>query len=1272
MASQLDIERAINRALKERTALLQEQSGLINDQLGKIAGLSKAWEGAGPQEIIEAIEQVNEALAQTAEEAAASAAASSDMSTKMQASFGRVRGPVGSLLAQFKELKKSWPVLTAGAAAFVDGLVSGFKFVKNVLTSTLDMLGSVASGFVRVSTEILMMPFRSLEALIQVSNRLTEIMEAVARATEEVRQQFGDLATNAGGAVMRMARDVGKGFEHLGLGAFRVFGSMDEVIQHVNKVATEMGSAFEALREEFQLHGGELLLMQRGLGITGEHMGSLARRAKAMGRPLGHELGEMTKYAESFGDTFGISAKTISRDMGEMVKDVQHFGNMGPKELAKISVYAKKLAIDTKELLGVIDKFDTFEDAAISAAMLSQAFGAQTDAVKLMRAESPADRVDELRRAFFSAGKSAEQLTRQELKLLSQTTGLSEEAARAAFSQKNMGVSMQDLDKQGRLTEKRQLSTAEAIQKMADQIERAIKPLGKFKSFLGAFADGFTRGMLAQEQFRGMLTKLNRALAATYRMGMQVGEAFVKAFPGMEKVLVGLSNFLSIGEDAKGKLRPFSAFLESVKKDFKLFGEHLGGTSPMSLSSLMTLLQDSFFNHLMPDTPEGRKMLEGVDEFTRAIGATVASMVGLIAEGIEEGVDILVGFMKGGALPRVPGTGFAANIVNPIVDALSDAWPVVRDAFVLLIETAIESAWLKLGPHVKEYGWTILGWLAAGIVGSAVIKSFIAMTSMKLVGGIASIMSKVIDKLPGAVPAGKVSKVLDSATGTASGMGKFASAIKGIPWSVILKGAAMLALGITALGAGVIATMGMLAALEAVGGVPATSTLVKFGVAVAAIAGLFATVALAIPVVLGVGALLAGPWAAPIAALATAGIAGLSVFATALVGAAIPAIKMIASIDIPNPRQFKTVADAVIGVMNAVNHFAANMASIAKAATPGWFDKGTFEGNIKAMRGLVDSMLSGGFVAVINRLIDIGKELSGKKEQLEAVQVVAGVVSSVGSFASAMAAVIDGLPETSIWEKAFDENALTMSDKLVPIIGFMNDLFDVMDKRMGPVIEKLVSIPVGDVPKAQQKIGVISSMVNMMKSLVDMSMSFVGLGKGVEGFSGTLVGNIVERIASVFNEGSIAHVSTLASNLAVGLGDASTFDSATQGIKRMDVLIESALVAAQRMNRFNDEAASMFVGPLVPGASMPAVQAIQQMVDEANAINDSLSRLPPINLEARLEALADRIGVKKENFTIKHDKLNIVINLDVTMEAEKLAKVLSEQNIITKQSSKRG
>src|SRR3990167_597516 len=941
MASQLDIERAINRALKERTSLLQEQSGLINDQLGKIAGLSKAWEGAGPQEIIEAIEQVNEALAQTAEEAAASAAASSDMSTKMQASFGKLRGSVGGLLMQWKEVKKSWPVLTTGAAAFVDGLVSGFKFVKNVLASTIDLLGSVASGFVRVSTEILMMPFRSLEALIQVSNRLTEIMEAVARATEEVRQQFGDLATNAGGAVMRMARDVGKGFEHLGLGAFRVFGSMDEVIQHVNKVATEMGSAFEALREEFQLHGGELLLMQRGLGITGEHMGSLARRAKAMGRPLGHELGEMTKYAESFGDTF--------------------------------------------------------EDAAISAAMLSQAFGAQTDAVKLMRAESPADRVDELRRAFFSAGKSAEQLTRQELKLLSQTTGLSEEAARAAFSQKNMGVSMQDLDKQGRLTEKRQLSTAEAIQKMADQIERAIKPLGKFKSFLGAFADGFTRGMLAQEQFRGMLTKLNRALAATYRMGMQVGEAFVKAFPGMEKVLVGLSNFLSTGEDAKGKLRPFSAFLESVKKDFKLFGEHLGGTSPMSLSSLMTLLQDSFFNHLMPDTPEGRKMLEGVDEFTRAIGATVASMVGLIAEGIEEGVDILVGFMKGGALPRVPGTGFAANIVNPIVDALSDAWPVVRDAFVLLIETAIESAWLKLGPHVKEYGWTILGWLAAGIVGSAVIKSFIAMTSMKLVGGIASIMSKGIDKLPGAVPAGKVSKVLDSATGTASGMGKFASAIKGIPWSVILKGAAMLALGITALGAGVIATMGMLAALEAVGGVPATSTLVKFGVAVAAIAGLFATVALAIPVVLGVGALLAGPWAAPIAALATAGIAGLSVFATALVGAAIPAIKMIASIDIPNPRQFKTVADAVIGVMNAVNHFAANMASIAKAATPGWFDKGTFEGNIKAMRGLVDSMLSGGFVAVINRLIDIGKELSGKKEQLEAVQVVAGVVSSVDS-----------------------------------------------------------------------------------------------------------------------------------------------------------------------------------------------------------------------------------------------------------------------------------
>lgn len=1247
MASQLDIERAINRALKERTSLLQEQSGLINDQLGKIAGLSKAWEGAGPQEIIEAIEQVNEALAQTAEEAAASAAASGEMSTKMQAHLGRIRGPVGVLLSQFQKLKGTWPALTAGAAAFVDGLVSGFKFVKNVLSSTLDLLGSIASGFMRVSTEILMMPFRSLEALIQVSNRLTEIMEAVARATEEVRQQFGDLATNAGGAVMRMARDVGKGFEHLGLGSFRVFGSMDEVIQHVNKTMTEMGSAFEALREEFQLSGGELLLMQRGLGLTGEHMGSLARRAKAMGRPLGHELGEMTKYSKSFGAAFGISAKTISRDMGEMVKDVQHFGNMGPKELAKISVYAKKLVIDTKELLGVIDKFDTFEDAAISAAMLSQAFGAQTDAVKLMRAESPADRVDELRRAFFSAGKSAEHLTRQELKLLSQTTGLSEEAARAAFSQKNMGDSMQDLEKQGRLTEKRQLSTAEAIQKMADQIERAVKPFGKFKSFLGAFADGFTRGMLAQEQFRGMLMKLDRALAATYRMGMQVGNAFVEAFPGMKKMLAGLSDLLSLGEDAKGRLRPFSAFLEGVKKGFESLFKSIAGGGPVSIVKLMETVKTSFFDSFAPDTLKGRALLRQLNEFTGAVGRVFAGMVRAIAEGIEKGSRLIESFIKGEKLPRIPGKGFASNIVNPVADALEESWPRVKTAVIDLLETAWKRA---EGPVMS----------IAGKIGAAFMLAMFTSAVIKVATTLAMF------KIAAAMNAAAIAKA--GATGAAAGTGTFASVGSTIA-AAVSNPVGWIAAGLAAMGAlGVGVNRGMEEFL------PGFEE--RFG------NGLQSRTAAA---------------AAGVADTFTIGLLGTDVASS--IGEWVASAAMTMG-DIIRSTFGERVADSLRAVFDSQLDVFSSFGGLIEALFEG--DAGTVVTRAELFgRDLMDSIINV-VTDMLPAFVEIGAKLLGfmlVKAPVKLLELaITKLVPAVGQTFSLMGAAVFGMLSGMVkhlrsWLK------LNLGG---PFMGAIDSVLFGFEALFGGVASGFAWFAdtfatwrrmldafggsVGVISVAWE--GVKLMFKDTITWLMDKTDIFFALDYWKELGLNVLKGlkHHLEDVGNVLIEPLTTGIELLKKKLGISSPSRVMMqmgDDMSQGLIKglgniptsMNEIVGSGMDAAAKAVELGMPVLDSRVmnAPFLSDAKKsPAIRMITGLVEEANAINDSLANLPPINLEARLEALADRIGVKKENFTIKHDKLNIVINLDVTMEAEKLAKVLSEQNIITKQSSRRG
>src|SRR5690606_140448 len=107
----------------------------------------------------------------------------------------------------------------------------------------------------------------------------------------------------------------------------------------------------------------------------------------------------------NLGKRFGIAQKVIGRDIGEMSKDLKTFGSIGVRQMGQLSVFARKLGTDFKDLLGVVSKFDNFEDAAESAARLAQAFGLNIDAMEMINEQDPAARIEQLRKAFFQTGK---------------------------------------------------------------------------------------------------------------------------------------------------------------------------------------------------------------------------------------------------------------------------------------------------------------------------------------------------------------------------------------------------------------------------------------------------------------------------------------------------------------------------------------------------------------------------------------------------------------------------------------------------------------------------------------------------------------------------------------------------------------------------------------------------------------------------------------------------------------------------------------------------
>lgn len=1238
MASQLDVQREMNKLLKERTAFLQEQSDLMSAQVTTASAIQKAWEGASPKEITDHIAELNKALEDSAKKFEETGATGSTSNAKVAKAVDKAGASVGSMSRTIDEMgRKRWPAATAAALGFISGLISGFKYVTNVLRTSVGLVTSIAEGFLDVTASIVAIPFRVLDGLVAVASKLAGLLQEIATATEEVRKQFGALSTGPAKAILTTSKAVGKGWEDLGLGGYQVFGNLAERIRFVNQTATEMGAVFESFRGEFDDMGGAILLMQKGLGLTGEEMKGLAMRAKATGTTMMVQLKELTKFSRAFGKTFDVSAKLISRDMGQMVKDVRNFGNLAPKELAKVSVYARRLGIDVKDLLGVVDKFDTFEDAATSAAMLSQAFGVQVDAIKLMNAENPAERVDMLRQAFLATGQSADKFNRQELKYLSTITGLSEETAKAAFSQKNLGASMADLEKQGKITEKRQLSTGEAVQLLNESIERMIKAFRPFTGFLQAFADGFARGVFMAEPMRDLLTAIYNALRQTYRIGMQVGEAFVKVFPKITDVTSALNDLFSV----KGKDAPFKKFLKSVKESFIDFFHAIAGKDPEAVPNLMKKLKSEFFAWFDLGG-KGRDLYNKVKGFVGGLGEVVAGLGDVLAVGVQTGISDLITFIETGKFGTFKGDGIVSSFLTPIKRAFEDNWENVRDSLVQLFEFA----WEKAKPHVKKVAMDVLPWIAGIMLGSAAIQGFISFASAKLsaaiwtmlvqstttavasggaaaggsaLGGVgASLAAIVFDPLVW-IPAA-IAAVAGAAVGVSRGMKTFKESFDAeFAETDAMVGAAV---------AGVVSTLTL--------GLVSDETAREIGVSVARMSELFAENVRKMPLGESLmesiesmikstvelwssfGDLLVALWEGDSARIGEA----FKSFGEKATG------HIITTLQEMGPILLKTVLSiATVTGIALLKGLAFTLTDIIP-----WVMK-----QVSLLVGGAFNIIAGAFnevgkfigkIPIIGPLLEVPFKLIGSLFEL-----IGSVFIYLGN--------------------QFDQ-LLKYSDYIWTSIGAQFDDFAKGFKEIADGISKWVS-------------GVFSNEEgnNFIMAWID------GIDKGVRNLTGVVTGAVDSAVKAVKDFLGIASPS----KVFIGIGE-DIISGVAMGFKGMGSAVVDGFkdTVTHAASKGLDRVASVFEGSNVTEAfkdfTSPAVEAIGQMIDEANAINDSLANLPTVDIKVKLKQLADRLGLKGEQFNVRSDKVNLLVNLDINIEADKLVKVLSEHGLISTQTSR--
>lgn len=612
MASTLEIQIQLNKLLDEASEKIEKMNGQYGKQTRLIESMTSAV-----KKMNDTIDRASGSgkLANSFNEAKQEASmAGETMREAMEKATAKINDSEAGakkLAGGFGDVSKEMTKMSAGVA-IIGGIGKALSFVAQTAQAAFQMITGIGGGIFEIGKSVLAFPFKILEGLISMTN--TGGSSELAQELEEIRKQFGYLNKTAGVTIIDLAKNMKGELANTGISVWKTFGNIVERLRYFREYAQKLGETIDAVFRDLSATQAEALgAFNKGLGFTDEGLKAVAQRSLATGESLNEINRQVGNFSIQLSKTFGVSMKLVSRDVGNMMADFEHFGHLAVKELTQASVYARRLGIDVKALGKLIDKYMNFEDAANSAAQLSQAFGLNVDAFKLMQEQDPAKKLEILRKAFFATGRTVENMTIQERRLLAQQTGLGDSEIALAFAQKNRAMSYDDIRKKGDAAKKSQLTQEQVLNKLAGAIERLVKSGSAMQGgFFDRFLQGFVSGIKMSKEFRELMRNLARSLTMTFYAGRQVGLMFEQLFPGVKQFFGGLRDMFNP--------RTMKNFLGKVTGAFKDFFKQMTTDPATALPKLLEKLQAAFTDRFNAAGSGASKVFSGIKSFLKAVG----------------------------------------------------------------------------------------------------------------------------------------------------------------------------------------------------------------------------------------------------------------------------------------------------------------------------------------------------------------------------------------------------------------------------------------------------------------------------------------------------------------------------------------------------------------------------------------------------------------------------------------------------------------------------
>jgi len=376
-----------------------------------------------------------------------------------------------------------------------------------------------------------------------------------------------------------------------------------------------------------------------------------------------------------------------------------------------------------------------------------------------------------------------------------------------------------------------------------------------------------------------------------------------------------------------------------------------------------------------------------------------------------------------------------------------------------------------------------------------------------------------------------------------------------------------------------------------------------------------------------------------------------------------PMIKEILSVDIgDDPCMAKTKAEVIGGAVDAAAKLIEAVGGIAQmfmernaSQQSGWFRKSgpSMSETLAEMNpmftsifGLIRGNLPGIIRAVLS--VDIGDDPCAAKQKIE---IIAAAMDAVASFADTIGTFSQLIPEDSgsWWPWGEDVDPLEEMMKTVSMI------VDAVSVYMPALIKAVISIPIpGDPCETLKKLKVIAAAIDAVSQFSSVISNMASQEfEGYSDFSVAASWMIYYTIAAI--KENTYSVERLFNDLA-GLN----FD---EGLA--DSVFTPAIKVMCKMNEFASQVSQLSAvsAMLADGEGIGA--AVSQMVQEVNLALFALQTLAPIDANIALDSFAAAVGTGGGEFTINNDPINIHLNVQVTMDANKVGKVLVDKSVMT-------